>query len=57
MITLAGQGHWGQILNDDLSTEEKKEEDHILEEGVEAEQKHLNKDTVNKEIFNQDPWQ
>tara|TARA_R100001443_G_scaffold75963_1_gene83437 strand:+ start:687 stop:821 length:135 start_codon:yes stop_codon:yes gene_type:complete len=44
-MKLAGQGKWNEILHDSLSKKEQEENDHIIEEGRDAEiqfiRKHL----------------
>ena len=39
LIQLAGQGQWGSILKDELTKNERGEENHILKEGRDAEKK------------------
>ena len=39
----AGQGVWGQVLNDTLTNREQEEKNHILKEGKDAEEEFKRK--------------
>ena len=43
LIQLAGQGQWGNVLQDQLTKREIAEEKHILKEGRDAEQEFIRK--------------